>query len=344
MRRVLRLAAVNFAVLSSLLVAFFFLIPLLNGFLEVGRDESIRQAALPNYRQADWALEHFREFNRLDTEYRAFVGWRRASFAGETIVIEGPFGERRTPLPTEAAEPSVYFFGGSAMWGTGARDQDTIPALYAAATNRVARNFGESAYIAHQNLEMLLWLLQSGARPSAVVFYDGVNDVLQKCRRGHNLFSHAQEGRIADRMNVDYDSLRYFAIPLLQTLPGEADVLGSDCDDDPAKARAVAQSLLLDWETARAVAEAHGIRFYAVLQPVIYLSETRRDHLRAAVPEGRRRQFDAVYPLVRAELAARGFADFTAMLNRDEYIYIDIVHVSPNGNALIAQALAELVD
>jgi lysophospholipase L1-like esterase len=342
MLRILRVVAINFALLSSLLVILFVLVPLADQAWPDNPPQ--RYKGLPNYRQADWVDTHFAEWAGLGTEYHSFVGWRRSPFAGQTIVIEAPYGERRTPLPAGAAEPSVYFFGGSAMWGTGARDQDTIPALYAQATGRIARNFGESGYIAHQGLEMLLWLLATGQRPDVVVFYDGVNDVAQKCVAGHNLFSHAQEGRISSRLRNSPGSLAYFATPLLGWF-GDNDVLGSDCDDDPAKAKAVAQSILDDWKTARAVAEAHGIRFYAVLQPVIYSSQTLRDHLKPkGREEERRRQFEAVYPLLRAELNALGFADFTEVLDVDEYIYIDYCHLSPNGNALIAEAMTRLVE
>jgi lysophospholipase L1-like esterase len=349
MKRILRIVAINFALLSSLVVILFLLVPIGSYYIE-RLVENARQAGdLPNYEQADWAIRHFQEIEQLSTRYRSFVGWRREPFLGETIVVEGYYGERRTPLPANAARPSVYFFGGSAVWGTGARDEETIPALYAAATGRIARNFGESGYIAHQNLEMLLWLLQSGERPDVVVFYDGVNDILQKCRHNHNLFAHGQEGFIAGRARAKPGSLGYYLLPVLRLLPdwGEDDDpdRGSTCDGDPAKAKAVAESILNDWETARLVAEAHGIRFYAVLQPVSYFSQTRLDHLMQKLRSpDRRRQYETVYPLIRAELDARGFADFTAVLDRDEYIYIDFVHVSPNGNALIAQALAELVD
>lgn len=346
MRRLLRLAAVNLAVLCTLLVLLAVGLPLARDFFDLfGSDRADRDSALPNYVASPWAETHFREIAELRTEYFSYVAWRRGLFAGETVTIEGPFHERRTPQPPGAAAPSVFFFGGSTMWGTGSRDQETIPALYAAATGRMARNFGESGYVAHQNLEMLLWLLQVGERPDIVVFYDGVNDVVQKCRAGAPLFADGQRDRIRARLRFEQGSPGYYFAPLLAWLAetaGEEPAGGSDCAGDPARARAVAEALLRDWETARLVAEGNGIRFHAVLQPVLYFSETRSDHLRAE-DEERRRQYEAVYPLLRTLAAERGFTDFTAVLDLDEYLYIDFCHLSPNGNALVAAALVPLL-
>jgi len=350
MRRVLRLIAVNFAVLSSILVLVVVGVPLVAQLAGLfASDPTEARSNLPNYAGLDWVGQHFREINATETVYHSFVGWRRDHFAGETINIEGPFFERRTAQPPGATTPSVFFFGGSTVWGTGVRDQETIPSLYATASGRQARNFGEWGYTAHQGLEMLLWLLQSGERPDVVVFYDGVNDVAHKCVRGRDAFSHAQESKIRQRLEPRMASPEYFLAPVLQwlaELTTEESAEGSDCDEDPAKAQAVAEALVRDWDAARLIAEANGIRFYAVLQPVIYFSQTRGDHLpqKPERDQERQRQFAAVYPRVQALMAERGYADFTGVLDVDDYVYIDFCHLSPNGNALVAAAMAELIE
>ena len=52
-----------------------------------------------------------------------------------------------------------------------------------------------------------------------------------------------------------------------------------------------------------------------------------------------------VYPLTRqaAAEADLNFYDLSKVCDRDEYIYIDWVHVSPNGNEYMADALATIV-
>jgi hypothetical protein len=94
---------------------------------------------------------------------------------------------------------------------------------------------------------------------------------------------------------------------------------------------------------ARKLIEAHGGRFIGILQPVAHFSETRKDHIHLA--DIQRKQYEAVYPLIRTAMAGRpGLHDFTGILDRDEYIYIDFCHVSPNGNRLVAQKIVELLE
>ena len=128
------------------------------------------------------------------------------------------------------------------MWGTGSRDGETIPSLYAARTGRIVRNFGESAYTAHQDLEMLMWLLQDGERPNVVVFYDGVNDVWHKCGAQVTSFSNAEEPKMRWRLSTSFGAFLEPARTWLDhiafgTPPNDA----MNCDTDPAKAKAVAE-------------------------------------------------------------------------------------------------------
>ena len=53
-------------------------------------------------------------------------------------------------------------------------------------------------------------------------------------------------------------------------------------------------------------------------------------------------QFTNVYPLIKDIMRKRGhkwILDYTDMFSRDEYIYIDFCHVSPNGNLIIAKQI-----
>ena len=44
---------------------------------------------LPNYNGAEWARKHFSEYYDLkEADYKAFYGWRRPAFVGQTINID----------------------------------------------------------------------------------------------------------------------------------------------------------------------------------------------------------------------------------------------------------------
>ncbi len=111
----------------------------------------------------------------------------------------------------------------------------------------------------------------------------------------------------------------------------------------PAKADAIATALVSDWKIAASVAHLYGVRFYAVLQPVIYFSHTRTDYLGIDVKGGYFSQFQAVYPRVRELMVGTPFRDLTDTFDRDEPIYIDFCHVSPNGNAIMAARMADFI-
>ncbi len=308
-------------------------------------------ARLPNYATVTWAMRHYRELSQLKSDYKSFIGWRRKPFQGETINIGGRYAQRRTINDGTNKSKKVYFFGGSTMWGTGVRDDGTIPSQFAAATSLWAENFGESGYTAHQGLMLLLQLLQDGHRPDVVVFYDGVNDVEVKCRTELTPVSHLLEAKI-DRLLSDtpapttfahyFAPLWHAATRINRAVAPAAATAAYDCDSTPEKATKLAENLVGDWQMAKRLVESYGGRFVGILQPVLYFSQTRFDHL----DDGPRRaaQFRAVYPLVERSMAENGrFHNLVRALDVDEYVYVDFCHLSPNGNRLIAAQIAKFV-
>jgi hypothetical protein len=313
--------------------------------------KSVRMASLPNYAGVDWARAHFEEFHGLRSRYMSHIGWRREVFKGKTITLEGPYARRATVGPGEASKPSVYFFGGSTVWGTGANDANTIPSLVSQIGGFRAQNYGESGWTAHQSLALLILLLQEGHRPDVVVFYDGVNDVADKCRRELTPTSHGREQQIraavSDTKPRDVYGLQYMLKPLMGLAVEVRRAFARatplyDCDQRPDKAQQIAEYFLQDWDVARRLIESYGGKFIGILQPVAFYSATRLDRLRLS--DAMRKQFQAVYPLIRSKMAGRpGLYDLTGVLDHDEYIYIDFCHLSPNGNRYVAQRLVEVL-
>ena len=110
------------------------------------------------YNDFNWAKKHYKEFDMLETCYKDFYVWRRCDFRGQTININN--GIRNTKNFSNKAEKfikfdQVSFFGGSTMWGTGVSDDTTLPSIFASQTNSKSLNYGESGYIAIQELLLL---------------------------------------------------------------------------------------------------------------------------------------------------------------------------------------------
>ena len=315
----------------------------------------VTRASLPNYDGYDWAENHFAEFREQDYQYQSFLGWRRFPYDGETINIDEKGMRRTVDRTPNDANKSIFFLGGSTIWGTGVSDEFTIPSYFASITHDYqVSNYGEAAYTAHQSLETLIKLLQGGERPDVVVFYDGVNDVKYKCRKRHSWYSHGREYQYGLKIDL-YESvfsleyalrpLRSAAIKLKQAIKQRSigDVETYNCHKNPDKAKRIAAALVEDWKIAKTLVESHGGQFFAFLQPISYFSQTRLD--RISVSEELKKQYELIYPMIKKNAEnSRGFYDLTNVFDRDEYIYVDYAHVSPNGNRYAAERILSVID
>ena len=157
---------------------------------------------LPNYTaDPQRARQVFKEINSLDTRYRAFVGWTREAYSGETTSIDAA-GDRTHQRrgKVNADGPVVRFFGGSTMWGTGVDDNGTIAAVFNELDPQYrVFNHGESGFNVRQNLARLLNLYTHGERADLVVFYNGNNHFTTGCYRLTPV-THAREAQIKQRV------------------------------------------------------------------------------------------------------------------------------------------------
>ena len=146
-------------------------------------DDDLR-AGLPAYDGVDYdprsLLEEVRKSDR--TVYEPYTIWKRRPYRGEYTTIDLS-GSRRTVGNSSSEDAlDIWVFGGSAVWGVGAPDRETIPSHLAALLNgelgidASVRNLGRRGYVSTQEVIYLMRELQAGRRPDVVVFYNGVND------------------------------------------------------------------------------------------------------------------------------------------------------------------------
>lgn len=149
-------------------------------------------AAKDPYASEAWFPE-FKEVRHLHmgradaryVDYDPYRGWwvRPGQHKGLNIEASGYRHTEQSLTGDPAALRHVFLFGGSAMWGYTARDQATIPSwvasqLAAAGIHDVEiDNKAQCGFNLTQNLATLVLELRRGARPSAVVFLDGINEV-----------------------------------------------------------------------------------------------------------------------------------------------------------------------
>lgn len=155
--------------------------------LVIGKKANFRYPAeMEVFRGKEWAPRYWvEEHESAVMEWAPYVMWRRKPYAGSVINV-GPDRNRATWRPEAGAGATrplrVWMFGGSALWGSGSPDDETIPSQLAkilAAEGMPAEvtNCGETGFVTTQEVVFLLRMLAAGPEPDLVIFYDGYNDV-----------------------------------------------------------------------------------------------------------------------------------------------------------------------
>ncbi|MEG4503172.1 hypothetical protein QUA81_04165 [Microcoleus sp. F6_B4] len=372
-----KIIIINIAVTLLFIVFLNFLsegVLLIYGLAEQQRIMVDERANLPNYADdRETAKLHFQEFNQLSTQFEPFIGWSRKPFHGETININAK-GDRihKNETTSEAISPdvtSIDFFGGSTMWGTGVVDTETIPALFNKISKIPTFNRAETNFTSRQSLERLINLLTVEAETiNSVVFYDGVNDILNLCRSESKVGEHGYTDYIRKLLasngnqSPENDFWQYIDFTFLRGTRSLIKLVREEiinhavktddywdrtmnCDNRPQKAQQIASALIKNWEIAHVIARAQGIKFLGILQPVAFMENPKLDrdlHLNLGWNDELRKQYKTVYPIIQSMMRERGYdflLDYTDLLNRDRAAYIDFCHLSKNGNMIIAEQL-----
>jgi len=241
------------------------------------------------------------------------------------------------------------------MWGTGADDANTIPALFVkiAKGRYRAMNLAEAGYNAFQGYLFLKLQIINGLIPDIVVSYDGVNDAL--CLKpGLRPFSHHREDQIRaamkgkDRKHEEALSFSHFFLNPLKSYislfkNAKNNINGNDFSQE--RIEQTAKAFLEGWLSTKDLAEKNGAYFIGVLQPNAAFGKPYLKHLKfnRGLLKHRRKYYKVFYPVVLKLLKTPKYKELsnnviilTDAFDREEYIYIDDCHVSPNGNKIIA--------
>jgi hypothetical protein len=295
----------------------------------------------------DWYREYGREF-RVSTQmqWHPYVLWRRRPFVGRYINVDAA-GRRRTWNREAAGEPAaeVFAFGGSTLWGNGARDENTIPSrvsrLLDESGHRVrVTNYGELGFVSTQNLVSLALELRAGRVPALVFCYDGVNDAvasLQSREAGQPQLA----GRMSGAMNRLY---RDYYRSVTGLTPDAAPGAGRAESDDELVQQTVA-AYLGNVRVIEHLAAAYGFKALFFWQPVAFVDKPLSAEERERVEPRRRAAgafFEKLYAAMRATKAPAGLRDVSDVFaSTPQTVYIDFCHVSEEGNRLVAKRISD---
>jgi len=244
------------------------------------------------------------------------------------------------------------------MWGEGSDDEHTIPYLFGQLNPgyRVV-NHGQLAYNSRQELDELISVYARNDKTDMVIFYDGVNDAAFLCPKvitdlpAHRLVPMYREKLYTGKFTIVRElAIKLFVDDILNlvrkvTYEPRADNSPYDCVSNPAKAEAIAEMMIKNWEMAHEIVTRRNGKFIAVLQPAAFIGKPRTDHLELDEELGK--NFHEIYRLLREKIAARNhpwIIDLSHAFDGDEYVFIDFCHVSPNGNEIIARQISDAVN
>ncbi len=336
-----------------------------NNFEIYDQKTSDIRANYPTYKNKELSNQIFFEQNKVTYKFRAYLGWKSDPLKTKYTNILGKYNSRYSV--NQSLNKSIWFFGGSTVWGTGVSDQNTIPSFFSKLTNKKVYNFGESGWTSRQSLNQLINLIGDGEIPKKVIFYDGINEVEHLCRANINdLPNYFYENRIKNQLFSN--SVKLFSIKIknfiLEPYKKIAQNLSKtnvnnfahsyNCDSDKDKSKRIAKHLITNWENAYLLAKSKNSSFLAILQPTIFSSDVNFDYLEKN--ELRKfdrinKQFNAVYPVLIKEIKkvcekdiefCKTIKDGRFWLKNKENIFIDFFHVVDEGNKIIADKLSNI--
>jgi hypothetical protein len=295
----------------------------------------------------DWYREYGREF-RVSTQmqWHPYVLWRRRPFAGRYINVDAD-GRRRTwnrEAPGERVA-EVFAFGGSTLWGNGARDENTIPSWVSRFLDQSGRrvrvtNHGELGFVSTQDLVSLMLELRAGRVPALVFCYDGVNDAvasLQSREAGQPQLA----GRMSGAMNRLY---RDYYRSVTGFTPDPAPTSGPAASDDELVRQTVA-AYLGNVRVIERLAAAYGFQALFFWQPVAFVDKPLSPEETERVEPRRRAAgafFEKLYAAMRAAEVPAGFRDVSDVFaSTPQTVYIDFCHVSEEGDRLVAKRISD---
>lgn len=306
-----------------------------------------------------WDLYQKQNFSRFYFKYEPNVGVRVAGYSSEGTNVDAE-GVRLSVQSGRLPESSVYFLGGSTVWGSGVADRSTIPSLVGAeGVPYKVVNWGMRGAGTRQELNLLLNNAEQLKKGDLVVFYDGVSDLDSGCLRGAAPHENMMSGifrdftDFADRKafrNYDWENLFFY--PLLRLREAyfrfrseRSWALGEfDCHLNREKAARVAGEIVANWRRARSEAHARGAGFVAVLQPTIFFQVPEKKWAIKIDASGLAEDYQVVYRLVRELMAKEPwFLDLSDLLKEDDQVFFDHCHMTPRGNGVAAKKIAEII-
>jgi hypothetical protein len=301
------------------------------------------------YFSEDFIIESFTQPGGyiLGNEYGSV---KPKNFKGIWFNVEN--NQRVTKNKSNVYKNKIYLFGGSTVYGSEVPDEFTIASQLAFLGANSAFfevvNMGVSSIHSSQQFALLKGEVKLN-KDDIVVFYDGINDVLQRIiydnKKGFMYGDGSDENIFLRLLRL---SARFSSISLLLT-----QIMTKNIVEIPDS---LIDNSIKDYMNVLKEANLYVTRaeakFYHFLQPTLFTKKNlnkyeyalirTRDHL---VPNQIKKTFEIVYPIIEKKLNTISFSDSLtdAFDHFHSSPYLDFVHVSHTGNKEIAKRMWKLI-
>ena len=287
-------------------------------------------------------------------EHISHLGHKRLPHKGTYINIDTN-RNRHTINPTikdTSHLKTVWFFGGSTMWGTGAEnDSVTIPSLVIQMLNErdedfdyVGVNFGESGYTSTQSMIQFLISLRTD-KPDFIIFLDGVNDCGNSFNSG---LADVESQYLIKKYIFENKKDPDYSISKIIFFMRRFGLMDSARNEVHYKENLnldlkIAEIMTSNWGIVNDICNVQNISFNAYLQPNAFVG----DYSKKYTPNSKMKSFyrSTYNNVILKNNKKKYFHDLSNIMPIDyEYFYDGWCHTSSIGNKIIAKSIVSGFD
>lgn len=353
-------------------IIFLFFIILLEGSLRVANYflmwQETTYTSTSVYAKTDWIEDYYKEMESIETEYYPYTGWKMKEMNGNFIKINSS-GERYGWNPKFSGKTKkIFVFGGSTVFGKGARDEYTIPSYLSKILNEKTakyevKNKGVYAYVFTQDIINLILALKAGEKPDYVIFYNGINDVFAAFQNGTAGYV-SNMAIIKDRLKSPKASNNFRMIweGLSKIVQNNCEIyrtawkikntiFGKKLHNEAAfgysgqDMEKISAEITLDYrdnvKLIDDLSRVYGFKYLVFWQPVMYVfTETTEEEQTLMRPdEMAKKFFEKTYGLMLKEKMKNFYNVSKIFENKNETVFLDFAHLAENGNEMVAKEI-----
>ena len=314
--------------------------------------------------------KYWQEFEQANkVTYHQYVLWRRQPYNGQAIAIDQNGVRRTMHTKCDGKTLTIWMFGDSVMWGSGAPDEETIPSYIAADFEKAGRpvcivNYAEKGWSSTQEMIGLIEELKHTARkPDEVLFYDGGTEAFT-AYQNHHADLHSNYGsfkRFLDNWGASQKGgFSYFrqtnTFRFLERIAARAPFHRKEVEpvatgpDADAMAGEVVQNYIQNMEIIELLGKQFGFRPIFAWYPNLAVGHKQLTPYEQEVLNLEYKKFPGLGLMYKAAYdkareANRPDLQYLGDLLDDQTasLYVGISHLKPAGNKIVAERLFDIL-